>query len=393
MSNSSQRGSNIKTFQRRSSRAFRHIEALVAVSIALAFAAAIARLDAQAADSSEISSSLQDEMTRSSLLCQQRRYSEAEPILLRCLSQYELTGNQDAFLLSILTNLELVYSQLGKEKEAAACQTKRRALEAKFDAVDMNFATGGSKERMPQYRAPRPAARTTTNSTSSSSSPSPSPSPSPSSSSSLSSAPSSPSSSSSLSSAPSSPSPFPSSSPSLPQELRVPSQERELGAVVPTSSGIPAEVKEVIAATEHDRELISDPTTAERTVFDHYETRYRDVTVGLQTPYQEPVYRRELYNVTKESEIPVFEDLHSICARHSLAETVYQRCKDAIINGGAVFELDNGFAVLVQERVNPDDWRSAKVLMQKLPTLPLPGIALSNLRTGDSLNCEVLDSR
>lgn len=358
MSNSSQRGSNIKTFQRRSSRASRHIEALVALSIALAFAAAIARVDAQAAGSNEISSSLRDEMTRSSLLCQQRRYSEAEPILLLCLSQYELTGNQDAFLLSILTNLELVYSQLGKEKEAAACQTKRRALEAKFDAVDMNFATGGSKERMPQYVAPRTAARPIANSTSSSSSSS-----SPSSSSSL-----SPSSSSSLSSSPSSPSPFPSSSPSLPQELRVPSQERELGAVVPTSSGIPAEVKEVIAATEHDRELISDPTTAERTVFDHYETRYRDVTVGLQTPYQEPVYRRELYNVTKESEIPVFEDLHSMCSSHSLAETVYQRCKDAIINGGAVLELDNGFAVLVQERVNPDDWRSAKVLMQKLPT-------------------------
>lgn|GEM_PF-1914104 len=383
MSNSSQRGSNIKTFQRRSSRAFRHIEALVALSIALAFAAAIARVDAQAADSNEISSSLQDEMTRSSLLCQQRRYGEAEPILLRCLSQYELTGNQDAFLLSILTNLELVYSQLGKEKEAASCQTKRRALEAKFDAVDMNFATGGSKERMPQYVAPRAAARPTTNSTSSSSSSS-----SPSSSSSL-----SPSSSSSLSSSPSSPFPSSSSSSSLPQELRVPGQEPELGAAVTASSEIQAEVKEVIAATEHDRELISDPTTAERTVFDHYETRYRDVTVGLQTPYQEPVYRRELYNVTKESEIPVFEDLHSICARHSLAETVYQRCKAAIINGGAVLELDNGFAVLVQERVNPDDWRSAKVLIQKLPTLPLPGIALSNLRTGATVNCEVLDSR
>lgn len=97
------------------------------------------RLDAQAAGSDEIRSSIQDEMTRSSLLCQAERYTEAEPILRRCLSQYELTGKQDAFLLSILTNLELVYSQLGKPKEAAACQAKRRALEAKFDAVDMSF--------------------------------------------------------------------------------------------------------------------------------------------------------------------------------------------------------------------------------------------------------------
>jgi hypothetical protein len=121
------------------------MKALFAVSIAIAFASAVARFDAQAADSNEISSSLQDEMTRSSLLCQQRRYNEAEPILLRCLSQYELTGNQDAFLLSILTNLELVYSQLGKPKEAAACQAKRRALEVKFDAVDMSFPSSETK--------------------------------------------------------------------------------------------------------------------------------------------------------------------------------------------------------------------------------------------------------
>lgn len=307
------------------------------------------RLDAQAAGSDEIRSSIQDEMTRSSLLCQAGRYTEAEPILLRCLSQYELTGKQDAFLLSILTNLELVYSQLGKPKEAAACQAKRRALEAKFDAVDMSFPSSEPKARQSQFASPRAAAQLTTIT------------------------------SSSLS--------------SLPQEQRVPRQERQLQDGAPATSGIKAEVRTVIAATEHDRELILDPTTGERTVFDHYETRYRDVTVGLQTPYQEPIYRREQYNVTKESEIPVFEDLHSMCSSHSLDDIVYQRCKTAIINGGAVFELDNGFTVLVPEKVNYDDWRLAKVRMQKDPTSPLPAIDLINLRTGTSVNCEVLDSR
>jgi hypothetical protein len=307
----------------------------------------VARLDAQAAGSDEIRSSIQDEMTRSSLLCQAGRYTEAEPVLLRCLSQYELTGKQDAFLLSILTNLELVYSQLGKPKEAAACQAKRRALEAKFDAVDMSFPSSEPKVRQSQFASPRAAAQLTP--------------------------------SSSLS--------------SLLQEQRVPRQERQLQDGAPTTSGIQAEVRTVIAATEHDRELISDPTTGERTVFDHYETRYRDVTVGLQTPYQEPVYRREQYNITKESEIPVFEDLHSMCSSHSLDDIVYQRCKTAIINGGAVFELDNGFTVLVAEKVNPDDWRLSKVRVQKDPTLPLPAMALINLRTGTTVNCEVLDSR
>lgn len=308
----------------------------------------MARLDAQAAGSDEIRSSIQDEMTRSSLLCQEGRYTEAEPILLRCLSQYEFTGKQDAFLLSILTNLELVYSQLGKPKEAAACQAKRRALEAKFDAVDMSFPSSEPKVRQSQFASPRATAQLIP-------------------------------SSSSLS--------------PLPQEQRVPRQERQLQDGAPATSGIQAEVRTVIAATEHDRELISDPTTGERTVFDHYETRYRDVTVGLQTPYQEPVYRREQYNVTKESEIPAFEDLHSMCSSHSLDDIVYQRCKAAIISGGAVFELDNGFTVLVAEKVNPDDWRLAKVQVQKDPTLPLPAMALSNLRTGTSVNCEVLDSR
>ncbi len=314
-------------------------------------------------------------MTRSSLLCQQRRYTEAEPILLRCSSQYELTGNQDAFRLSILTNLELVYSQLGKEKEAAACQSKWRALEAKFDAVDMTFAPGESRVRKPQYGAPRAAAQPTANAATASSS-------------SSSSSSSSLSSSSSSSSSPSS-----ASSSSLPQEPRVPRQERELGDSASAKSGIQAEVRTVIAATEHDRELISDPTTGERTVFDHYETRYLDVTVGLKTPYQEPVYRREQYNVTKESDIPVFEGLHSLCSSHSLDDIVYRRCKTAIINGGAVLELDNGFTCLVAEKVYPDDWRLAKVLVQKDPTLSLPAMALSNLRTGAIVNCEVLDSR
>ena len=78
---------------------------------------------------------------------------------------------------------------------------------------------------------------------------------------------------------------------------------------------------------------------------------------------------------------------------HSLDDIVYQRCKAAIINGGAVFELDNGFTVLVPEKVNYDDWRLAKVRMQKDPTSPLPAIDLINLRTGTSVNCEVLDSR
>ena len=256
----------------------------------------MARLDAQAAGSDEIRSSIQDEMTRSSLLCQAGRYTEAEPILLRCLSQYELTGKQDAFLLSILTNLELVYSQLGKPKEAAACQAKRRALEAKFDAVDMSFPSSEPKVRQSQYGPPRGATQFT-----------------------ASTAAEQPISSSLL------------------QEQRVPRQEGQLQDGAPATSGIQAEVRTVIAATEHDRELISDPTTGERTVFDHYETRYRDVTVGLQTPYQEPVYRTEQYNVTKESEIPVFEDLHSMCSSHSLDDIVYQRCKTAIINGGAVF--------------------------------------------------------
>ncbi|MBA4026931.1 MAG: hypothetical protein C0473_01680 [Cyanobacteria bacterium DS3.002] len=260
-------------------------------------------LDAQAAGSDEIRSSIQDEMTRSSLLCQAGRYTEAEPILLRCLSQYELTGKQDAFLLSILTNLELVYSQLGKPKEAAACQAKRRALEAKFDAVDMSFPSSEPKVRQSQFASPRATAQL-----------------------------------------------IPSSLSSLPLEQRVPRQERQLQDGAPATSGIEAEVRTVIAATEHDLELILDPTTGERTVFDHYETRYRDVTVGLQTPYQEPVYRREQYSVTKESEIPVFEDLHSMCSSHSLDDIVYQRCKTAITNGGAVFELDNGFTVLLQKR-------------------------------------------
>ena len=346
------RGSSIKISQRQSSRALSRIQSLVAVSIAIASVAAVTRLDAQAAGSDEIRSSIQDEMTRSSLLCQAGRYTEAEPILLRCLSQYELTGKQDAFLLSILTNLELVYSQLGKPKEAAACQAKRRALEAKFEAVDVSFPSSEPKVRQSQFASPRAAAQPTTNNTSSSS-----------------------------------------SSSSLPQEQRVPRQERQLQDGAPTASGIQAEVRTVIAATEHDRELISDPTTGERTVFDHYETRYRDVTVGLRTPYQEPVYRREQYNVTKESEIPVFEDLHSMCFSHSLDDIVYQRCKTAIINGGAVFELDNGFTVLVAEKVNPADWRLAKVRVQKDPTLPLPVMALTDLRTGANVNCEVLDSR
>lgn len=39
------------------------------------------------------------------------RYTEAEPILLRCLSQYGLTGKQDGLLLTILTNLELVFTR------------------------------------------------------------------------------------------------------------------------------------------------------------------------------------------------------------------------------------------------------------------------------------------
>lgn len=345
------RGSSITIFQRRSSRALSHLQALVAVSIAIASAAAVARLDVQAAVSDEIRSSIQDEMTRSSLLCQAGRYTEAEPILLRCLSQYELTGKQDAFLLSILTNLELVYSQLGKPKEAAACQAKRRALEARFDAVDMSFPSSEPKVRQSQFASPRAAAQLTTITSSSS------------------------------------------SSSSLPQEQRVPRQEQSLKDVAPATNGIQAEVRTVIAATEHDRELISDPTTGERTVFDHYETRYRDVTVGLRTPYQEPVYRREQYNVTKESEIPVFEDLHSMCSSHALDDIVYQRCKTAIMNGGAVLELDNGFTVLIAEKVNPDDWRLAKVRVQKDPTLPLPAMSLTNLRTGATVNCEVLDSR
>jgi hypothetical protein len=105
------------------------------------------------------------------------------------------------------------------------------------------------------------------------------------------------------------------------------------------------------------------------------------------------VYRREVFDLTKELEIPVFEDLHSICESHSLGESIYQRCKAAIINGGAVFELDNGFTVLVAERVNPDDWRLAKVQVQKHPLLRFPGIALSNLRSGASVNWAVLDSR
>ena len=240
-------------------------------------------------------------------------------------------------------------------------------METKFDAVDMTFAPGESKVRKPQYGAPRaaaqPAAATAATASSSSSSLFPS---------------SSPSSASSS---------------SLAQEPMGPRQPRELGDSSSAKSGIQAEVRTVIAATEHDRELISDPTTGERTVFDHYETRYRDVTVGLQTPYQEPVYRREQYNVTKESDIPVFEDLHSMCTSLSLDDIVYQRCKTAIINGGAVLELDNGFTVLVADKVNPEDWRLAKVRVQKDPTLSLPAMALSNLRTGATVNCEVLDSR
>jgi hypothetical protein len=82
-----------------------------------------------------------------------------------------------------------------------------------------------------------------------------------------------------------------------------------------------------------------------------------------------------------------------MCSSHSLDDIVYQRCKTAIINGGAVFELYNGFTVLVAEKVNPDDWRLAKVRVQKDPTLPLPAMTLSNLRTGAIVNCEVLDSR
>ena len=78
---------------------------------------------------------------------------------------------------------------------------------------------------------------------------------------------------------------------------------------------------------------------------------------------------------------------------HSLEDFVYLRCKTAIINGGAVFELDNGFTVFVAEKVNTDDWRSAKVRVQKDPTLPMPAMALTNMRTGASVNCEVLYSR
>lgn len=85
--------------------------------------------------------------------------------------------------------------------------------------------------------------------------------------------------------------------------------------------------------------------------------------------------------------------MHSICDSHSLGENGYRRCKAAIVNGGAVLELDNGFTVLVPEAVNPDDWRLAKVLIQKHPLLRLPGIALLNLRSGASVNGEVLDSR
>jgi len=49
-----------------------------------------------------------------------------------------------------------------------------------------------------------------------------------------------------------------------------------------------------------------------------------------------------------------------MCSSQSFDDIVYQRCKTAIFNGGAVFELDSG---------------------------------LTNLRTGASVNCEELDSR
>jgi hypothetical protein len=74
-----QRGSVIEIFQQRSRKVFRPIEALVAVSIAVAFVSSMARLDAQAAGSSEILSSIQEQVTRSSLLYQDGRYKEADP--------------------------------------------------------------------------------------------------------------------------------------------------------------------------------------------------------------------------------------------------------------------------------------------------------------------------
>lgn len=347
MSNSRQRGSVIEIFQQRSRKVCGPIEALFAVSIAIAFVSSIARFDAHAAGSSEIRSSIQEQVTKSSLLCQEGRYTEAEPILLRCLSQYGLTGKQDGLLLTILTNLELVFARLGKEKEAAACQSKRRALEAKFDVVDMSFAPDEPNVRKPKY-GPKKFN-------------------------------------------------FPTATTRQPREAQEPGESRlerdQLVVDGPAASGVPAEVRTVIAANEQDRDLISNPTKSERRVFDHNETHYGYRSDGSRYSYLETIYRREVFDVTKEAEIPVLEDLHSMCASHSLGNSIYQRCKAAIIDGGAVFELDNGFTVLVPETVNPDDWRLAKVLIQKHPLLRSPGIALSNLRNGASVNAVVLDSR
>jgi len=347
LSTSRQRGSVIKIFQKWSLRQFWYVKALFSVFIVFAFAIPVLRLSAQAACSSEIRSSIQEEVTKSSLLCQDGRYKEAEPILLRCLSQYELTGKQDVFLLTILTNLQLVFTRLGKEKEAAACQAKRRDLEAKFDAVDISFAPDEPNVRKPKY-GPKKFK-------------------------------------------------FPAATTRQPREAQEPGESRierdQLVVDAPAASGVPAEVRTVIAANEQDRDLISNPTKSERRVFDHNETHYGYRSDGSRYSYLEPIYRREVFDVTKEAEIPILEDLHSMCASHSLGNSIYQRCKAAIIDGGAVFELDNGFTVLVPETVNPDDWRLAKVLIQKHPLLRSPGIALSNLRNGASVNAVVLDSR
>ncbi|MDQ5937609.1 MAG: hypothetical protein QG574_4968, partial [Cyanobacteriota bacterium erpe_2018_sw_21hr_WHONDRS-SW48-000092_B_bin.40] len=162
-----------------------------------------------------------------------------KPILVRCLSQHELTGKQDVLLLTILINLELVLTRLGKEEEAARCQKRRRALEAKFNAVDMSFPPDEPNVRKPHYgkgRAPEPAATSATQ-----------------------------------------------------RELREPRQEREMEEDAAAASGIEAEVRTVIAANEQDRDLIANPTKSERRVFDHNETHYGYRSDGSRYSYEVPV--------------------------------------------------------------------------------------------------------
>ncbi|MBK8223047.1 MAG: hypothetical protein IPK73_18695 [Candidatus Obscuribacter sp.] len=304
------------------------------------------------AESSAIESDINKQLSCAVAEFKAKNLTKAKSILLNCLKTLSDTDEKSWLLVSVLANLEVVYEAEGDLSRAVEVRTKKNELMKELaGAPSITFASDRAKEvNQPRKNDSVPPARN---------------------------------------SGVGRVGGFYSHR-AAPARREIHSRQ-DLDSA--ESKGISSIVKRVIAVSEQDRDLINNPTIGEKDVIDHYETRRGRRPDGSTYTYDEPIWKRVKYSITGEDDIQVLVQIKNLREEIGLDSVTRSRCRSAILAGGLIMELENGWFVLVTEPVKAVDWRLTKVMISEHRYLRAPQVAVRNLTLGVVVNAEVIYQR